>query len=358
MASHPAVAECAVIGVADDLKGQSPRAFVVLKGGVEIDPDELTRQIVADVREHVGPVAAFKEVVIVPGLPKTRSGKILRRTMRGIADGRPEQVPSTIEDASVLEVLTPLLLKHSGQAGLAPRESWARRALTAPARCWTSTATSASASPDSTAARARACSSDPRATLSAWREPARPVHLGGVPQRRQDPFGPRCGPQDRPVEGAIRRGHGGWVDGVRLLGGDQLRVRGPHGSDVLGAVDSEGATSEVVLDERTQVVDLLELVEVQLGHPVAAVRDVGDVALGLEHPQRLTDRDPADAQGDGEVLLADGDTWRDVPAQDPGAHLDEHRLLGGGRALEISHGVLPGGRSGAPVGSRRGSGTA
>ncbi len=117
VASHPAVAECAVIGVADDLKGQSPRAFVVLKGGVEIDPDELTRQIVADVREHVGPVAAFREVVIVPGLPKTRSGKILRRTMRGIADGRPEQVPSTIEDASILEVLTPLLLKHSGQAG-------------------------------------------------------------------------------------------------------------------------------------------------------------------------------------------------------------------------------------------------
>ncbi len=116
VAAHPAVAECAVIGVADDLKGQSPRAFVVLKGGVEIDPDELTRQIVASVREHVGPVAAFKEVVIVPGLPKTRSGKILRRTMRGIADGRPEQIPSTIEDASVLEVLTPLLRKHSGQA--------------------------------------------------------------------------------------------------------------------------------------------------------------------------------------------------------------------------------------------------
>ena len=88
----------------------------VLKGGVQIDPDELTRQIVASVREHVGPVAAFKEVVVVPGLPKTRSGKILRRTMRGIADGRPEQVPSTIEDASVLEVLTPLLRRHSGQA--------------------------------------------------------------------------------------------------------------------------------------------------------------------------------------------------------------------------------------------------
>jgi propionyl-CoA synthetase len=117
VAAHPAVAECAVIGVADDLKGQAPRAFVVLKSGVEIDPEELARQIVADVREHVGPVAALKEVVVVPGLPKTRSGKILRRTMRGIADGRPEPVPSTIEDAGVLDALTPLLRRHAGVTG-------------------------------------------------------------------------------------------------------------------------------------------------------------------------------------------------------------------------------------------------
>ncbi len=109
VAAHPAVAECAVIGVADRLKGQSPRAFVVLKAGVEIDPAELSREIVADVRQRVGPVAAMKEVVIVPGLPKTRSGKILRRTMRGIADGRPEPVPSTIEDRAVLDQITPLL---------------------------------------------------------------------------------------------------------------------------------------------------------------------------------------------------------------------------------------------------------
>ncbi|MFN8125243.1 MAG: AMP-binding protein [Candidatus Nanopelagicales bacterium] len=109
VAAHPAVAECAVIGVADDLKGQSPRAFVVLKAGADIDPDDLSREIVADVRHRVGPVAAMKEVVVVPGLPKTRSGKILRRTMRGIADGRPEPVPSTIEDRSVLERITPLL---------------------------------------------------------------------------------------------------------------------------------------------------------------------------------------------------------------------------------------------------------
>jgi propionyl-CoA synthetase len=115
VAAHPAVAECAVIGVADDLKGQSPRAFVVLKTGVDVDPEELSREVVADVRERVGPVAAFREVVIVPALPKTRSGKILRRTMRGIADGREEQVPSTIEDPHVLEVLTPLLRRHAGQ---------------------------------------------------------------------------------------------------------------------------------------------------------------------------------------------------------------------------------------------------
>ncbi len=109
VASHPAVAECAVIGVADALKGQSPRALVVLKAGVEVDPDELSAQIVKSVRQRVGPVAAFRDVVVVPALPKTRSGKILRKTMRSIADGRDEPVPSTIEDAGVLDVLTPFL---------------------------------------------------------------------------------------------------------------------------------------------------------------------------------------------------------------------------------------------------------
>jgi propionyl-CoA synthetase len=109
VAAHPLVAECAVIGVQDQLKGQIPRAFVVLKAGAEIDPDTLQREIVASIRDQIGPVAALKEVVIVPGLPKTRSGKILRRTMRGIADGRPEPVPSTIEDMRVLDAITPLL---------------------------------------------------------------------------------------------------------------------------------------------------------------------------------------------------------------------------------------------------------
>ena len=109
VAAHPMVAECAVIGVHDELKGQVPRAFVVLKAGIDVDPAVLQAEVVASVRDQIGPVAALKEVVIVPGLPKTRSGKILRRTMRGIADGRPEPVPSTIEDVRVLEAITPLL---------------------------------------------------------------------------------------------------------------------------------------------------------------------------------------------------------------------------------------------------------
>ena len=109
VASHPDVAECAVIGVHDDLKGQIPRAFVVLKAGSTIDADDLQAQVVAMVREEIGPVAAFKEAVVVPALPKTRSGKILRRTMRGIAAGRDEPIPSTIEDPAVLDALRNIL---------------------------------------------------------------------------------------------------------------------------------------------------------------------------------------------------------------------------------------------------------
>ena len=109
VAAHPAVAECAVIGVHDDIKGQLPRAFVVIKSGTDVDPDSLASEIVQAVRHEIGPVAALKSVMIVPALPKTRSGKILRKTMRGIADGRDEPVPSTIEDVAVLEAITPLL---------------------------------------------------------------------------------------------------------------------------------------------------------------------------------------------------------------------------------------------------------
>jgi propionyl-CoA synthetase len=109
LASHPAVAECAVIGVKDQLKGQLPRGLVVLKSGVTVDEGTLREELVALVRQDIGPVAAFRDVSVVEALPKTRSGKILRKTMRGIADGRDEAVPSTIEDASVLDKLREVL---------------------------------------------------------------------------------------------------------------------------------------------------------------------------------------------------------------------------------------------------------
>ncbi|HKV21706.1 MAG TPA: propionyl-CoA synthetase, partial [Mycobacterium sp.] len=109
LAAHPAVAECAVIGVADELKGQVPRGLVVLKAGASADG--LTEELVAAVRDNIGAVASFKAVDVVPALPKTRSGKILRKTMRGIADGREEPVPSTIEDPSVLDKLKPILTR-------------------------------------------------------------------------------------------------------------------------------------------------------------------------------------------------------------------------------------------------------
>jgi propionyl-CoA synthetase len=112
LASHEAVAECAVIGVADPMKGQVPRGFVVLKAGVASEPEDLDRvgdELVALVRSEIGAVAAFKDVAVVAGLPKTRSGKILRKTMREIADGKDAAVPSTIEDAAVLDALRPAL---------------------------------------------------------------------------------------------------------------------------------------------------------------------------------------------------------------------------------------------------------
>lgn len=109
IAQHPAVAECAVIGAADLLKGQLPRGFIVLKSGVTDDPDEIGRTLIQMVRDEIGAVAAFKDVTVVGGLPKTRSGKILRKTMREIADGKQVSVPSTIEDETVLERLRPAL---------------------------------------------------------------------------------------------------------------------------------------------------------------------------------------------------------------------------------------------------------
>lgn len=113
LAAHEAVAECAVIGIADPLKGQLPRGFVVLKAGVTADPDDVARELIAMVRDEIGAVAAFRDVTVVGGLPKTRSGKILRKTMREIADGKDAAVPSTIEDPAVLDTLRPQLRRES-----------------------------------------------------------------------------------------------------------------------------------------------------------------------------------------------------------------------------------------------------
>ncbi|CAN5484726.1 propionyl-CoA synthetase [soil metagenome] len=107
LATHPAVAECAVIGIADEIKGQVPRGLVVLKAGAS--GEGLPAALVASVRNEIGALASFKLVDVVPALPKTRSGKILRKTMRGIAAGKDEPIPSTIEDASVLDALRPIL---------------------------------------------------------------------------------------------------------------------------------------------------------------------------------------------------------------------------------------------------------
>src|SRR4051812_45578632 len=107
LAGHPAVAECAGIGVADEVRGQVPRGFVVLKAGATAE--RMTEERIEGVRETIGVWPCFKLVDVVPALPKTRSGKILRKTMRGIADGRDEPVPSTIEDPAVLDALKPIL---------------------------------------------------------------------------------------------------------------------------------------------------------------------------------------------------------------------------------------------------------
>jgi len=97
--------------VHDTLKGQVPRGFVVLKAGAQRDPDEVSSELVQLVRDQIGAVASVKDVAVVGALPKTRSGKILRKTMRSIADGTPEPVPSTIDDVGVLDRLTPVLLR-------------------------------------------------------------------------------------------------------------------------------------------------------------------------------------------------------------------------------------------------------
>ena len=103
LASHPDVAECAVVGVLDGVKGQVPIGLVVLKAGVRRDPAEVARELVALVRERIGPVAAFKAAHVVARLPKTRSGKILRASLRRLADGQDPRPPPTIDDPAILD---------------------------------------------------------------------------------------------------------------------------------------------------------------------------------------------------------------------------------------------------------------
>ena len=109
LASHPDVAECAVIGAADELKGELPVGLVVLKAGVNRSHDLIVREIVQLVRDKIGPVAAFKQANVVKRLPKTRSGKILRGTMRKIADVQEYHVPPTIDDSAILNEITDAL---------------------------------------------------------------------------------------------------------------------------------------------------------------------------------------------------------------------------------------------------------
>jgi propionyl-CoA synthetase len=115
LASHADVAECAVIGVADDLKGQLPLGLLVLKAGVERTQAEIAAEVVQSVRERIGPVASFKTAVVVERLPKTRSGKILRGTMRRIADGEDYTAPATIDDPAILDEIREALVEI-GQA--------------------------------------------------------------------------------------------------------------------------------------------------------------------------------------------------------------------------------------------------
>ena len=116
LAGHPDVAECAVIGVSDALKGQLPLGLVVLKAGVAHGEREIQAQLVQRMRDHIGPVAAFKLVAVVKRLPKTRSGKILRGTMVRIADGSEWKMPATIDNPAVLDDIT-AALKKLGYAG-------------------------------------------------------------------------------------------------------------------------------------------------------------------------------------------------------------------------------------------------
>lgn len=115
-ASHPDVAECAVIGIADALKGQIPAGFLVINSNVSRETSEIEREVISLVRDRIGPVAAFRVAMCVKRLPKTRSGKILRATIQKIADRQPWKMPATIDDPAILDEIAAVL--HSKGIGI------------------------------------------------------------------------------------------------------------------------------------------------------------------------------------------------------------------------------------------------
>lgn len=112
LGEHNAVAECAVVGVHDELKGQLPLGLVVLKDSMALDDAQLEQELISRVRDTIGPLACFKRAIVVKRLPKTRSGKILRRSIRQIADGEEYAIPSTIDDPTSLDELA-MQLTHT-----------------------------------------------------------------------------------------------------------------------------------------------------------------------------------------------------------------------------------------------------
>ncbi|HSG02994.1 MAG TPA: propionyl-CoA synthetase [Marinobacterium sp.] len=112
VAAHPAVAECAVIGIAEQLKGQEPVGLVILKDGVDISDEQLASELVASIRKEIGPIACYKRTAVVKRLPKTRSGKILRKLLRQIADGQAYSIPSTIDDPASLPEIEGIMRDH------------------------------------------------------------------------------------------------------------------------------------------------------------------------------------------------------------------------------------------------------
>ena len=113
LSEHQSVAECAVLGIADKLKGQLPIGLIVLKAGVDKDHETISKECVKMVRDTIGPVAAFKIVIVIKRLPKTRSGKILRGTIRKIADKEDYKMPATIDDPEILNEIKEDLIKSN-----------------------------------------------------------------------------------------------------------------------------------------------------------------------------------------------------------------------------------------------------